>query len=93
VAEDGKLFVSYVDEYLPSLTRLFSPNRLWFARAICSICRWLPLRYQEKTMEALQTIKEWMTQLKAFGPPTPFFSTFSLSSLPSTLFPYPIDLW
>lgn len=27
--------------------------------------------YQEKTMEALQT--EWMTQLKAFGPPTPFF--------------------
>ncbi|KAL6957525.1 hypothetical protein U1Q18_044142 [Sarracenia purpurea var. burkii] len=29
--------------------------------------------YQEKTMEALQTIKEFMTQLKAFGPPTPFF--------------------
>jgi hypothetical protein len=39
VAEDGKLFVSCVDEYLPSSTRLFSPNRLWFARAICSICR------------------------------------------------------
>lgn len=29
--------------------------------------------YQEKTMEALQTIKEFMNQLKAFGPPTPFF--------------------
>lgn len=76
VAEEGKLFVSCVNEGRYSSTRLWSKNRLWFARAICSICRWLPLRYQASLPIKKKRWKPWkrefLNQLnKAFGPPKP----------------------